>query len=270
MALPLPRTLSPSKIASFKDCALAFRFNAIDRIPEPPTIHTAKGTLVHRALERLYWFHEPGTRSPAVASHELALAWDELVSGTELDELGLTDAQRQALLDDAGALVENYLRLEDPDSVRAVGTELTLEAEVDGVHLRGIIDRLDLTPEGDFVVVDYKTGRLPSLQQEQSRFGGVQFYALLCEAVLGRRPVSVRLLYLREPLCIEADPSEQALRGLRRRTGAIWHAIERACETEDFRPKPSALCNWCSYRALCPAQGGDLALLPSKLSGAAS
>ena len=31
MALPLPRTLSPSKVSSFTDCALAFRLNAIDR-----------------------------------------------------------------------------------------------------------------------------------------------------------------------------------------------------------------------------------------------
>ena len=28
MALPLPTSLSPSKVASFKDCALAFRFSA--------------------------------------------------------------------------------------------------------------------------------------------------------------------------------------------------------------------------------------------------
>ncbi|MBV9284154.1 MAG: PD-(D/E)XK nuclease family protein, partial [Acidimicrobiia bacterium] len=36
MALPLPTSLTPSKVASFKDCALAFRFSAIVRLPEPP------------------------------------------------------------------------------------------------------------------------------------------------------------------------------------------------------------------------------------------
>ena len=82
--------------------------------------------------------------------------------------------------------------------------------------------------------------------------GGVQFYALLCEQVLGRRPVSVRLLYLKEPVVIAADPSEQALRGLRQRTTAVWSAIERACEDEDFRPKPSGLCKWCNFQAYCP------------------
>ena len=110
--------------------------------------------------------------------------------------------------------------------------------------------------------MDYKTGRVPSVNQEQQRLSGVQFYALLCEQVLGRRPVSVRLLYLREPLAIEAEPSEQAVRGTRQRTAAVWSAIERACEHEDFRPRPSTLCNWCSFRSLCPAFGGDPALAP--------
>jgi putative RecB family exonuclease len=53
MALPLPRSLSPSKVASFKDCGLAFKFSAIDRLPEPPSPWATKGTLVHRALELL-------------------------------------------------------------------------------------------------------------------------------------------------------------------------------------------------------------------------
>ncbi|HET6775710.1 MAG TPA: PD-(D/E)XK nuclease family protein, partial [Acidimicrobiales bacterium] len=54
MAFPVPRSLSPSKVSSFTDCALAFRFSAIDRLPEPPTVATTRGTLVHAALERLH------------------------------------------------------------------------------------------------------------------------------------------------------------------------------------------------------------------------
>ncbi|MDE3085571.1 MAG: PD-(D/E)XK nuclease family protein, partial [Acidobacteriota bacterium] len=156
-----------------------------------------------------------------------------------------------------------YLRLEDPDTVTPVGVELTLEARLGDLLLRGIIDRLDVLPSGELVVVDYKTGRVPPAGHEQQRLGGVQFYALLCEEVLGRRPAKVRLLYLREPVCIEADPSDQALEGLRRRARAIWTAIERACEAEDFRPKPSALCSWCSFKTLCPAFGGDPSLAAS-------
>ena len=267
MSLPLPRSLSPSKVSTFRDCALAFRFSAIDRLEEPPSPATTKGTLVHLALERLFWHHEPGDRGAEVAHVELRAAWDVLEDSGELEMIGLDDsAAKSAFLADATALVDGYLRLEDPDTVTPIGVELTLEAEIaapderSSLLLRGIIDRLDVTDEGELVVVDYKTGRVPGPNQEQQRLAGVQFYAFLCEQVLGRRPAKVRLLYLREPVCIEADPSDQALRGMRQRTMAIWSAIERACEAEDFRPKRSALCGWCSYKALCPAFGGDPAL----------
>ena len=61
MALPVPYGLSPSKVESFKSCALAFRFSAIHRLPEPPSPYATKGTLVHRALELL--FQEPPRRA---------------------------------------------------------------------------------------------------------------------------------------------------------------------------------------------------------------
>jgi len=260
VSLPLPSSLSPSKVSAFRSCALAFRFSAIDRLEEPPSPHAAKGTLVHRALERLFWHHEPGDRSAEVARAELETAWQELRSSDEVIGLGLDADSQRAFVADAASLVEGYLRLEDPDRVTAIGVELTLEAAIDGLMLRGIIDRLDVDDHGELVVVDYKTGRVPPVNQEQQRLAGVQFYALLCEEVLGRRPAKVRLLHLREPVCIEAEPSDQAISGLRRRTAAVWSAIERACENEDFRPRPSALCGWCSFKALCPAFGGDPAL----------
>jgi putative RecB family exonuclease len=107
------------------------------------------------------------------------------------------------------------------------------------------------------VVVDYKTGRAPSLTYEHSKLIGVHIYALLCQEVLGQRPVQVKLLHLKEPMVIIAEPSDQAVRGQRVKTMAVWSAIERACDKEDFRPRPSALCNYCRFRAFCPAYGGN-------------
>lgn len=257
MALPVPSSLSPSKVGTFKDCALAFRFTAIDRLAEAPTVPAMKGTLVHRALQGLFWNHERGERSAEAAHHEMATVWRDRHDDPEYNELALDEDGERVLLSECNVLVDRYLTLEDPNTVNAVGMELSLEINLDGVLLRGIIDRLDVTDEGEFVVVDYKTGRVPSETFEQSSMGGVQFYALLCEELLGRRPSKVRLLYLRGPLSIEAQPTDQTVRAFRQRTAAVWKAIERACEAEDFRPKPSPLCRWCSFQSLCPAFGGD-------------
>jgi putative RecB family exonuclease len=260
MSLSLPTTLSPSKVASFKDCALAFRFSAIDRLPEPPSPWAAKGTLVHRALELLFWEVPAGGRTLDAASAALDRAWVECQVDPEYTALGLGAEDADAFRADAEALVRGYFRLEDPDRVRVIGTELRLEARVGGLRLRGIIDRLELDDDGELVVTDYKTGRAPGERHEHGRLGGVQFYAFLCEQVLGRRPARVQLLHLREPVAIVSTPTEQSLRGLRTRASAVWSAIELACRRDDFRPKPGPLCSFCAFKAYCPAFGGDPAL----------
>ncbi len=256
MALPLPTSLSPSKVASFKDCALAFRFSAIDRLPEPPSPSATKGTLVHRALELLLC-EEPGDRTLPTALACLDRAREEMVTDPEFVGLGLDAEGAAEFAAEAEVLVRRYFQLEDPRKIHPIGLELRLEAQVGSLTLRGIIDRLELDADGGLVVTDYKTGRTPGVTHEQSRLGGVHFYAFLCERVLGRRPSRIQLLYLSEPVAIVAQPSDQSIRGLEQRTAAIWKAVERACTTDDFRPRPSQLCNWCSFQDYCPAFGGD-------------
>jgi putative RecB family exonuclease len=257
VSLPLPTTLSPSKVAAFKDCALAFRFAAIDRLPEPPSPWTAKGTLVHRALERLFANMAPGERTVEAALSELELARPEVLGHPEYAGLLLDAAAEEELVADAAQLVRNYFELEDPNAVRAIGLEIRLEARLGTLRLRGIIDRLDLGPDGELVVVDYKTGRAPGVAYEQQKLGGVHFYSYLCEQVLGTRPARVQLLHLKEPVVIESVPTEQSTRGLAVRAAAVWAAVERACRFDDFRPKPGRLCDYCAFKAYCPAFGGD-------------
>jgi putative RecB family exonuclease len=253
--------LTPSKVAAFKDCALAFRFSVIDRLPEPPSIPALKGTLVHSALQGLFWDQAPGQRTLATALDHLHTVCQRARENPEGDELGPTsDEEWDELTTEAESMIGRYFELEDPNQVNAIGVELTLEVRLGRLLLRGIIDRLDLDEDGSLVVTDYKTGRVPSQATEQSRLGGVHFYAFLCEQVLGVRPVRVQLLYLREPLAISTIPSDHSIRGLQQRTSAIWSAILRACEHDDFRPHPSGLCDYCAFRAYCPAWGGDPSL----------
>jgi putative RecB family exonuclease len=256
MALQLPTSLSPSKVASFKDCALAFRFSAIDHLPQPPSPSATKGTLVHRALELLFC-EEPRRRTRETAMACLERARAEMATDPDFVDLGLDDESEAAFAAEAATLVRRYFELEDPALVTPIGLELRLEAQVGNLRLRGIIDRLELDADGGLVVTDYKTGKTPGVAYEQSRLGGVHFYAFLCEEVLGRRPARIQLLYLSEPVAIVAEPSDQSIRGLQQRTMAIWRAVEQACERDDFRPRPSPLCEWCAFQAYCPAFGGD-------------
>ncbi len=215
---------------------------------------------MHRALELLMSEEPAGRRTLPAALEKLERARHDVLGHPEYEGLDFGEQTEAEFLADADTLVRNYFRLEDPNEVTVVGTELMLSVEVGTLMLRGIIDRLELDDDGEFVVTDYKTGRAPGETYEQARLGGVHFYAFLCEQVLGRRPARVQLLHLREPLAISTVPSEQSIRGLRQQTSAVWTAIELACRREDFRPKPGRLCGFCAYQAFCPAMGGDPSL----------
>jgi putative RecB family exonuclease len=251
-----PPSLSPSAIAAFKECPLAFRFSYLDRLPEPPSPWASKGTLVHLALERLMC-RPPADRTPRAALADLGSAAVALADDPDFTGLELSAEAADAFRADAEALVLRYFELEDPTSVRPIGLELKLEARVGDVRLRGIIDRLELDAAGELVVTDYKTGSVPSEYHESKSLTGVHVYALLCERMLGRRPARVQLYYLSKPEAIIARPTEQSVTGVERRAAALWSAIERACARDDFRPHPSRLCDFCTFRPYCPAHGGN-------------
>lgn len=267
MGFPVPNSLSPSRVDAFTTCPLQFRFASIERLPEPPGAAAMKGSMVHRALELLFCLPTP-ERTPASAHRCLDQAVAEYRADPDFALLELDDDAVAAFIADAGTLVENYLTMEDPSTIREIGLELRLEAPVGDLSLRGIIDRLELDDEGGLIVTDYKTGRPPMRDREQGKLGGVNFYAFLCQAVLGRRPAKVRLMYLRTGETIESTPSEQSVVFLTKRTTAVWNAVERACSSGDFRPRQSGLCPHCAFQAYCPLFGGNPDLAAAELAGA--
>jgi putative RecB family exonuclease len=260
----VPTSLSPSRVESFLSCPLAFRFASIEKLPDPPTPATTKGSLVHRALEMLF-VHAPTERTPAMLDRCVEAAIAEYRVHPDFTHLGLDADAAGLFFTEARQIAANYMTMEDPRAVHAIGLELRLEAPVGDVSLRGIIDRLDLLPDGRLVVTDYKTGRAPSQNFEKKSLSGVHFYAFLCEAVFGQIPAAIRLMYLKSGEVITATPSPQSTKFMTTRTGAVWKAIATACERDDFRPRPSTLCNYCAYQRWCPSYGGD----PSKAAGEA-
>lgn len=258
MLAPLPTSLSPSRIATFTECPRRFQYSAIERLEEPPTIWTLKGTFVHAALEELFSLPpEDRTEQRALASLDGASREPWFLEGST--SLGLSDLEASRFLDESAELVGNYFRMEDPRTIDAVGVELRVQTDLPAqgdrapVHLRGIIDRLDRDGSGGLVVVDYKTGRAPRAGQEREKLAGVETYALLCERVLGLRPTAVRLLYLRDELVVERQISEHEVARQQRRAVAVWSAIERSHASGSFRPSPSRLCSFCAFNERCEA-----------------
>jgi putative RecB family exonuclease len=257
MRFDVPQSFSPSSLAQFTTCPLAYRFSYVERRPQPPSLAATKGSIVHRALELLF-LREPLERTIENALDDLDAAFVEYQSEPDLINLHLDDAAQKKLESDSRDLVERYFQLEDPTLITPIGLELKLEATIGDTVIRGVIDRLERDNDGGLIVTDYKTGSVPRAQSESSKMSGVNLYASLCEQIFGQLPSKVQLLYLSQPVSIEARPSASTIRGVAQKSSAIHKAVIRSCEKGDFRPNVSVLCGWCGYKDLCPAQGGTL------------
>ena len=160
-------------------------------------------------------------------------------------------------LTSAAGLLDSYFILEDPSRIEPVGRELMVEFDLgDGPVLRGIIDRLDATADGDLRVVDYKTGFTPREAFEAKALFQMKFYALVLYRTQGVVPRQLRLLYLGDTDVLTYSPEADELDRFERTLRAIWSAIQASIDKQEFRASPSRLCAWCDYHALCPAWGG--------------
>lgn len=255
-------------------CPLLYRFRVVDRLPEEPSAAAARGTLVHSVLEHLFDIPAPD-RTVEAAVALLEPQWAALVEQEpELATLVGKDTSDEATeleswLADAAELVRRWFALEDPTRLEPAERELYVEADVDGLTLRGYIDRLDEAPGDLLRVVDYKTGRSPSELFEAKALFQMKFYALVLWRTRGVVPRMLQLVYLGNSEIVRYEPAEADLLATERKVKALWQAIERAATTGDWRPHRTKLCDWCSHQALCPEFGGTPPPLPDHAIGLA-
>lgn len=243
-------SLSPSRAGDYKRCPQLFKFSAIDRIKTPPTVHQARGTTAHLALERL--FELPAAeRVPERLANLFREAWQEIKSSEYADLFTDIEAERAWGIESL-TILANYFAIEDPTTIEPLSRELDMTQVVGDMTIRGILDRMEETPEG-LVITDYKTGKAPAERFANSAFFALKIYALLIRIREERTPVGLRLMYLNGPTVYEVSVDDAQLDAMRRQLEALWSAIERAIETDHFPTRTGVLCDWCAYQDICPA-----------------
>ena len=255
MLLETPKSYSPSSLSQFTSCPLAFRYSYIERRERKPQYAATKGSIIHRALELLFE-NDPEQRDHVQAKRSLEMAFKEYESISDLVDLNLSENELKELINSSSLLIDKYFQIENPKRTNTIGLELKLETEIDGITLRGIIDRLDIDDNGDLIVIDYKTGSVPYKQMENSKMDSMHIYSLLCLENFGKLPAQIQLIYLSKPVIILGTPSEHSIKSIANKSKAIATAVKIAVDNVDFRPKVSRLCDWCSFQELCPAKGG--------------
>jgi putative RecB family exonuclease len=251
----MPRRLfpaTPSKLASFSDCPRRYRFTYVDR-PQPPKgppwAHNTVGSAVHAAL-RAWWELPVHRRTPVAARQLLYEAW----SGNGFRDSEQMEKWRARA---AGWLTDYVAELDPIDE--PVGTERQVAATTERLALSGRIDRIDQRGD-ELVVVDYKTGRSPSTEDEARGSPALAVYVLGVRRTL-RRPCSrVELHHLPSRTVAVFEHTDRSLANHVRRAEDVAADIGAATEAmaagarpdEAFPAVPGRQCGWCDFRPSCP------------------
>lgn len=248
--LTAPPHLSPSSIGTFEQCPLKFKYSRIDGMKEPPTEATLRGNFVHDALEELYKF-APEHRTLDVAREVMRDVWDnkwrdqveEIVPPEDIRNFRWT----------SWWCVENLWKVEDPETVVPAGLETLINCDVDGVTIKGFIDRWEEAEDGSLVVVDYKTGKTPKPQYRSDKYFQLMVYAVGMRELGFGDASHIKLLFLKDGTVIGKDVEEQDFENTTVRIRSTKDQIDQMCETGKFPHNKTVLCGWCHFKPICPA-----------------
>ncbi len=255
-ALPLtgvPEPLwaaSPSKLLAFLDCPRRYRLQYLDR-PAPQRrhqrAHTSLGNAVHQALRD--WWDLP-ERTPGAGAALVDRSWIDV---------GFRDAEQSAQWRSRmREAVTTYLTGLDPGQ-QPVGIERTVSFVSGELRLTGRVDRLD-DRDGELVVVDYKTSRVASTDDDARTSLPLALYAAAVWKMFRRATLRVELHHVPsgtvavhehtpESLARKVEQARSIARDARR---ADRDFAEHGAESALFPPRPGPLCGWCDLRAHCP------------------
>ncbi len=251
----MPRRLlraSPKSLADFSDCPRRYRYANVDR-PSPQRgprfAHHTVGTALHQVLTQ--WYDLPvERRTPASARQLLYAAWTP--AGFRDDEQ--SDRWRARA---AGWLTDFVADL-DPE-VEPRARERTVSTTTERMTLSGRVDRIDERGE-ELVVVDYKTGRNPSTDDEARGSQALALYVLAVRRTLRRPCTRVELHHVPTGTVASFEHTERSLANHARRAEDVAIDIGAALQAVDdgqdpdvaFPAVPGRQCGWCDFRPACP------------------
>lgn len=260
--------VTPARLATWAACPRRYRMTYLDR-PAPPRggawAHTTLGAVVHLALRALFEL-APSRRSPELAADLLDRNWS--------DE-GFRDAAQSA---DYRAMARDWVAAiaAGPDgATEPVALERRVVEPVGTMLVEGRIDRVDAR-NGESVVVDYKTGSLPTPQRARDS-QALALYALAAGPALRRPCRRVELYHVPTGEVAGWEHDDVSLREHRERAEGQAAEVAAAAAALDDGGDPDALfgvvtgahCGSCPVRRNCPEgraaapEPPSWALLPS-------
>jgi DNA helicase-2/ATP-dependent DNA helicase PcrA len=235
-------SLSASDLTLYLTCPLKYKFGRVFGIPQEPTINQRFGILIHNVLER---FHKEPPEEPEdglkLLTHLFETGWRRTGFGTSDDELQFRDRAREAL--------RLYWERDLVAESEPVWLERKFDFKVGEHHVRGRVDRVDRLADGDYELIDYKTGERKSEAELESDLQ-LALYRLAAREAWEIEASYGSYYYVLDAEKVAAPTKPDDAERVERTVLQVGEGIL----SQDFEPRPSPeVCAWCDYRLICPA-----------------
>lgn len=257
-----PPYLSPSSMSTFEQCPLKYKYTRIDKMPEPPTRATLIGNFVHEVLENFYVLQHD-ERNTANLKSLSGKVWEEsewlsrvepiLASSIEVKNGKSTiDEELRMFRWQSWWCLENLFNMEDPTTITPTGIEYEINGEINGVPIKGFVDRWSESENG-LVVSDYKTGKAPNPRYAKDKFVQLLIYAIYITEQTQKPIDKLELLFLKDQKLFTHRPTSEDIKATKVRIKGVWDGITERCTTGEWEPVPHRLCDWCNFKnTICP------------------
>jgi superfamily I DNA/RNA helicase/RecB family exonuclease len=235
-------SLSASDLTLYLTCPLKYKFARVFGIPQEPTINQRFGILFHNVLERFHKDPPPNEHEGLPRLNKLfAEGWRRTGFGDSDDELQFRDRAREAL--------RLYWERERLAEGEPVWLEKKFDFKVGHHHVRGRVDRVDRLPDGEYELIDYKTGERKSAEDLDSDLQ-LALYRIAAREAWGIEAATGSYYYVLDGEKVPAPTRPDDAERVERTVLQVGEGILG----QDFEPRPSpAVCSWCDYRLICPA-----------------
>jgi DNA helicase-2/ATP-dependent DNA helicase PcrA len=235
-------SLSASDLSLYLTCPLKYKFARVFGIPQEPTINQRFGILFHNVLER---FHkeppENAEEGLRVLNRLFEAGWRRTGFGSSDDELQFRDRAREAL--------RLYWENERDSEGEPVWLEKKFDFKVGDHYVRGRVDRVDRLPDGDYELIDYKTGERKSADDLDDDLQ-LALYRMAAREAWGIEAGTGSYYYVLDGDKVPAPTRPDDAERVERTVLQVGEGILG----QDFEPRPSpSVCGWCDYRLICPA-----------------
>ncbi len=237
-------TLSATTIEPYQKCPLQFKYREILKVPQKPSIHLTKGSIIHDAIEQLA-NDQLDKREPNIAKIKTKVK--EKMDAVRYMHDRPTFENVYSTLDD---IIDRYVAWNDSSKNTLIGSEVKFKIIIDKITYTGRIDRIETDADGNYIVVDFKTGKSIISKKEITTHPQTNIYAAAIKDKYGSLPTKVSLYYLEKDTFRDYMVDEQSLQsGLE-----IVQEAAKSIIAEDFTAKPSkSVCMFCPYRNICPS-----------------